>query len=422
MKSEINENVTFDAIVLTLKIMIPFGIILGVLLGIMVKSWLIAIIIPAISIGTPYLTRFLIEKSILKETKHMQEIMRKLKKGEFTNSLNPDMYPTTGEIAKDINIIISTTRSLIDGFFKVSRDMIFSSKRASLTANNATTAIKEISYTIDNIAKGASTQAIHANDCLSSVEAFSQQVNNVHEKCNNMKNNSYTIHELNTNGTTSVNTLRTKSEETFKAAEQIFSAIEKLASTIKGIEIFVDTINNIADQTNLLALNAAIEAARAGNAGRGFAVVAEEVRKLSDQSTIQTTKISKLMNVIQNETVDAVKAMEKLRNAASEYFVAVEDTEHIIKKSNEAIEEILISIDTVHKSIDKMQADKNNIYASIASIAEVCQETATSTEQVAASTEEQLYAIEEMKNEADKLNKSALELDTYLNNNFKLRT
>jgi len=62
--------------------------------------------------------------------------------------------------------------------------------------------------------------------------------------------------------------------------------------------------------TNLLALNAAIEAARTGAQGRGFAVVADAVRKLTEATTQATSRISEMVRTIQDETSDAIKAMQ----------------------------------------------------------------------------------------------------------------
>ena len=68
---------------------------------------------------------------------------------------------------------------------------------------------------------------------------------------------------------------------------------------------------DIADQTNMLALNAAIEAARAGDHGRGFAVVADEVRKLAERTTSATKQIAEMIQTIQVDTDEAVKAMHQ---------------------------------------------------------------------------------------------------------------
>ena len=72
----------------------------------------------------------------------------------------------------------------------------------------------------------------------------------------------------------------------------------------------MDLISDITEQTNVLALNAAIQAASAGEAGRGFSVVAEEVQRLAERSADATKQIGLLVKAIQNDTHDAVAAME----------------------------------------------------------------------------------------------------------------
>lgn len=74
-------------------------------------------------------------------------------------------------------------------------------------------------------------------------------------------------------------------------SDAVVKNIELLETDIGKINEMLLIITDISNMTNLLALNAAIEAARAGEAGRGFAIVADEVKKLSQQTTIATEEI-----------------------------------------------------------------------------------------------------------------------------------
>jgi len=101
-----------------------------------------------------------------------------------------------------------------------------------------------------------------------------------------------------------MNSLRDQIQETSKR-------IKRLGESSQEIGEITSIISEITEQTNVLALNAAIQAASAGEAGRGFAVVAEEVQRLALRSAEATQQISALVELIQNDTFDAISAMEK---------------------------------------------------------------------------------------------------------------
>jgi twitching motility protein PilJ len=114
--------------------------------------------------------------------------------------------------------------------------------------------------------------------------------------------------------------------------------IKRLGESSQEIGEIVDLISDITEQTNVLALNAAIQAASAGEAGRGFSVVAEEVQRLAERSADATKQIGMLVKAIQNDTHDAVAAMEqttqgvvegaKLADAAGQSLREIEQTTH----------------------------------------------------------------------------------------------
>ena len=94
-------------------------------------------------------------------------------------------------------------------------------------------------------------------------------------------------------------------------------AIEKSKATAKINEL-ANVIMDIANQTSLLSLNASIEAARAGESGRGFAVVADEIGKLAQQSSDTVSKITGIVE-------DVNEAVSNMRGCLSESQNFVEE-------------------------------------------------------------------------------------------------
>jgi len=101
-----------------------------------------------------------------------------------------------------------------------------------------------------------------------------------------------------------MHTLRGQMQETAKR-------LKRLGESSQEIGAITELIDDFTEQTQVLALNAAIQAAAAGEAGRGFSVVAEEVQRLAERSADATGQIAALVRTIQNDTQDAVSAMER---------------------------------------------------------------------------------------------------------------
>ncbi len=115
-------------------------------------------------------------------------------------------------------------------------------------------------------------------------------------------------------------------QQAMRGLEQIQALIEgmdRLRSQVEGnarkarrlgersVEIgsIVELIGEISNRTDMLALNATIESVRAGDHGRGFAVVAEEIRKLAERTATATREIGTLVEAIQADTHESIRAL-----------------------------------------------------------------------------------------------------------------
>ncbi len=158
-------------------------------------------------------------------------------------------------------------------------------------------------------------------------------------------------------------------------AEVTNATVQGLASAASRIGEVVTLINDIAGRTNLLALNATIEAARAGEAGKGFAVVAQEVKSLASQTARATEEISQQILAIQEETTDAVGAIEKIRDV----IVEINDISTRIASS---VEEQGVSTREIARNIQQVAQGTQQVDQNIDSVSRAASETGTAASQV----------------------------------------
>lgn len=139
-------------------------------------------------------------------------------------------------------------------------------------------------------------------------------------------------------------------------------SIEQILVSTAEINKISDEIQYISDQTNLLALNAAIEAARAGEHGRGFSVVAEEVRKLSDRTSVASNSIIKIVSKVNSSIRDMSKnlleSIKKNTEKKSHVDQAVGELVQTAEESTEVFTKLIAnavtSSESVAKSIDQI--------------------------------------------------------------------
>jgi len=172
--------------------------------------------------------------------------------------------------------------------------------------------------------------------------------------------------------------------------------VKRLGESSQKISQVVNLISNFADQTNLLALNASIEAARAGEQGRGFAVVAEEVRALAQQSANATTEIANLVDQIQTETNEVVRAMEQGTEQVVSGTQLVEEARGNLNQITAVSNQINELVAKIAESAKTQAVDSEQVNQTIRDVAAIAQQTSESATQVSDSFKQLLKTAQEL--------------------------
>lgn len=112
--------------------------------------------------------------------------------------------------------------------------------------------------------------------------------------------------------------------------ETLASSVSDVKKHLEDTDEVLDFIRKVADQTKLLGLNAAIEAARAGEHGRGFAVVADEVRKLAEHSATSVKKIATIMKNLEQSMVGIINSIEENSKLTERQVTATEQVVYAV--------------------------------------------------------------------------------------------
>ena len=256
-----------------------------------------------------------------------QEVVKSACDGNLTVRVaEGDKEGALKRMAESINALLQNTADVV-GKVKAAADEVY---------NGAT----EISQGNANLSQRTEEQSSSLEETASSMEEMTATV----------KQNSSNADQANQLATAA----RNQAERGGTVTADAVRGMSEINEASKRIADIIGVIDDIAFQTNLLALNAAVEAARAGEQGRGFAVVATEVRTLASRSAAAAKEIKDLIQDSVKKVEDGTHLVSRSGETLNEIVVSVKKVSDIVAEIAAASREQSAGIDQVNKAVSQM--------------------------------------------------------------------
>jgi methyl-accepting chemotaxis protein len=304
--------------------------------------------------------------------------------GAFRMCLGVTNSIAAGDLSVDIRVegtgILRELLQSLDKMLANLRDII---GKVTDVSHNLASASRQLSETSEQIATGAEEVAAQAATVATASEEMSATSTDIARNCVSAAQVSEQSIDFSYTGAKVFHETISGMGVIADLVDRTSRTVESLGSRSEQIGAIVGTIEDIADQTNLLALNAAIEAARAGEQGRGFAVVADEVRALAERTTKATREIGEMIKAIQNDTGEAVRAMEEGVREAKKGEASAGKSGEALSDIITRIGDVAMQINQIAAAAEQQTATTGEVTSNIHQITEVVNQTARGAEETA---------------------------------------
>lgn len=271
--------------------------------------------------------------------------------------------------------------------------------------------VEQVEKAISEIAQGATSQAQDTQTATENIILMGNMIEETSTEVDDLRENARIMRNAGDKAIDILNELNQINQQTKEAVFVISEQTNTTNESALKIKEATDMIADIAEETNLLSLNASIEAARAGEQGRGFAVVAAQIQKLAEQSNESARQIDGIINSLIADSEKAVDTMEEVKVVIEKQNENVINTENAFKDVKDGIDKSMKNIQEITDKTKQLDDARIKVVDVVQNLTAIAQENAASTEETSASASEVGTIVEDIANNARKLNTIAGEME-----------
>ena len=340
------------------------------------------------------LVRFI--SGIIKPVKRLEKVVANLAVGDFNVSPEDHSGDEIGRLAQGFETMVGSMTDLVRQIATASETLHANSRSLAFAAQDSGEGASNVAVALGDLARGATRQVEEVIGGAERMNGISHAAGSLAMNVQLAADNVTLLSEAATEGQDALEQARQKMEQAERTVVGTANVVRRLSDMGKNIGQISDLIGSFAKKTNFLALNAGVEAARAGEEGRSFAVLATEIRKLALESGQAARRIADMVEHIQNETGDAIRAMDAGYEEVNVGVMALEDASFALERIALVIRESDTELREIAQSTRQVASSASAMALAMDSVAAICEQTAAGAEQVSAIAQHQNATGEEL--------------------------
>ncbi len=385
---------------------IPSANVDAAISGALFKVIIVAVVMFLVAVVALVVLSLHMSKAVTGVTRGLEEISEGNLQGEMNSSI-AKRSDEIGEIARCSATLRDTLRKMLTEIHGEVGTITNHAGELNDMSVQACQSTNEVSMAIEDVARGASSQAEETENATRHIDDVSVMIDGIVANIGALAESSEDMGKSGTTATKILAELNDSNLKTIEAIKRITKQTVETNESVKSISQAAEAITAIAEETNLLALNASIEAARAGEHGRGFAVVADSIQKLAEQSNGSAREIMEIISALIQESEKTVETMKEVNVIVQEEGEKVSETKDIMGKVAGEISKSLTEIGEVNEKAETIKSATAEIATVIQGLSAISEENAAATEETNASIEELNAMMQELSQQSTSLSGAA---------------